>query len=129
MTWGNAGFGGDSSAVQDQLRAVQHILADGSVVTWGIMQALAATVTQRAFAVILADGSVVTWGICSRFRPHMAHLCCNFGRCIRRDLGRSRVWRRQFGGSRSAQGCAADSGHRWRICCKLRFSQVGSVVT
>ena len=79
MTWGNAGFGGDSSAVQDQLRAVQHILADGSVVTWGIMQALAATARQRAFAAILADGSVVTWGkVCAADSGHtwihMAHL-------------------------------------------------------
>ena len=37
--------GGDSSAVQDQLRNVQQVQA-----------------TQAAFAAILADGSVVTWG-------------------------------------------------------------------
>ena len=37
--------GGDSSAVQDQLKGVQQIQA-----------------TQSAFAAILADGSVVTWG-------------------------------------------------------------------
>ena len=45
VTWGPADFGGDSSAVQDQLRGVQQIHA-----------------THRAFAAILEDGSVVTWG-------------------------------------------------------------------
>eukprot|EP00434_Breviolum_minutum_P032329 symbB.v1.2.028590.t1/scaffold3043.1/size64820/3 len=86
VTWGGAEFGGDSSAVQDQLRGVQQIqatfaafaaiLADGSVVTWGHeedggdssavqdqlrgVQQIQATFS--AFAAILADGSVVTWG-------------------------------------------------------------------
>ena len=41
-------FGGDSSAVRDQLRGVQQIQAT----------------TGYAFAAILADGSVVTWGSC-----------------------------------------------------------------
>ena len=78
--------GGDSSAVQDQLKGVQQIqatdgafaaiLEDGSVVTWGdadcggdssavqdqlkgVQQIQA---TSEAFAAILEDGSVVTWG-------------------------------------------------------------------
>ena len=86
VTWGDASFGGDSSAVRDQLRGVQQIqashyalaaiLADGSIVTWGdrcysgdstgvrdqlrgVQQIRA---TWRAFAAILEDGSVVTWG-------------------------------------------------------------------
>eukprot|EP00434_Breviolum_minutum_P023230 symbB.v1.2.020488.t1/scaffold1730.1/size104407/1 len=86
VTWGDAARGGDSSAVQDQLRGVQQIqatlrafaaiLADGSVVAWGgadcggdssavqdqlrgVQQIQA---TCLAFAAILADGSVVTWG-------------------------------------------------------------------
>ena len=42
-TWGRDG--GDSSAVQEQLKNVQQIQA-----------------SERAFAAILADGSVVTWG-------------------------------------------------------------------
>jgi len=45
ITWGDEYHGGDSSAVQDQLRGVQQIQATGG-----------------AFAAILADGSVVTWG-------------------------------------------------------------------
>eukprot|EP00434_Breviolum_minutum_P013439 symbB.v1.2.011846.t1/scaffold801.1/size161289/2 len=45
VTWGLAAFGGESSAVQDQLRGVQQIQA-----------------TYTAFAAILEDGSVVTWG-------------------------------------------------------------------
>ena len=45
MTWGNPGFGGDSSEVQDQLKGVQQIQA-----------------TLGAFSAILADGLVVTWG-------------------------------------------------------------------
>ena len=50
VTWGNADFGGDSSAVRDQLRGVQQIQAAGS----------------GAFAAILEDGSVVTWGHADR---------------------------------------------------------------
>ena len=45
VTWGHAGYGGDSSAVQDQLRGVKQIQA-----------------TEDAFPAILEDGSVVTWG-------------------------------------------------------------------
>ena len=61
VTWGCGYGGGDSSAVQEQLRDVQQIqacvfafaaiLGDGSVVTWG-----------HADCCRLADGSVVTWG-------------------------------------------------------------------
>ena len=86
---GDADYGGDSSAVRDQLKGVQHIratpngtfaaiLADGSVVTWrkgkgcggdssavrdqlkGVQHVQATP--NGAFAAILADGSVVTWG-------------------------------------------------------------------
>ena len=87
VTWGDEFFGGDSSAVRDQLKGVQQIhasqrafaaiLEDGHVVTWGhpryggnsfskvrdqlkgVQQIQA---THDAFAAILADGSVVTWG-------------------------------------------------------------------
>jgi hypothetical protein len=45
VTWGDRNSGGDSSAVQDQLRNVKQVQA-----------------ADRAFAAILADGSVVTWG-------------------------------------------------------------------
>ena len=45
VTWGSAKCGGDSSAVQDQLKNVQQVQA-----------------SKQAFAAILADGSVVTWG-------------------------------------------------------------------
>ena len=45
MTWGDASSGGDSSAVQDQLKRVMQIQA-----------------THRAFAAITKDGSVITWG-------------------------------------------------------------------
>ena len=75
VTWGDGDHGGDSSAIRDQLRGVQHIQA-----------------TDCAFAAILADGSVVTWGD--------------------GDHGGG-----QFGSSRSAQGCAADSSHICCICC------------
>jgi hypothetical protein len=86
VTWGRPDRGGDSSAVQDQLRNVQQvqatcgafaaILADGSVVTWGsplcggdssavqdhLRNVQQVQATFVAFAAILADGSVVTWG-------------------------------------------------------------------
>ena len=45
MTWGNALYGGESSAVQDQLKGVLQIHA-----------------THGAFAAILEDGSLFTWG-------------------------------------------------------------------
>ena len=87
VTWGSADIGGDSSAVQDQLRNVQQvqgaalafaaILADGSVVTWGrpdcggdssavqdqLRNVQQVQGTTLAFAAILADGSVVTWAV------------------------------------------------------------------
>ena len=86
MTWGNPDNGGDSSAVQDQLKNVLQIqandhafaaiLADGSVVTWGhrcyggdssVVRDQLKNVQQikascGAFAAVLAQGSVVSWG-------------------------------------------------------------------
>ena len=87
VTWGDADHGGDSSALQDQLKGVLQIqaaeqafaaiLEDGSVVTWGHADSCGDSsavqgqlrgvqqiqVTDEAFAAILADGSVVTWGV------------------------------------------------------------------
>ena len=89
-TWGEAGRGGDSTAVKDQLKNVRQIqasvsafaaiLGDGSVVTWGdaerggdssAVQDQLKNVQQIqasfcAFAAILVDGSVVTWGVADR---------------------------------------------------------------
>ena len=86
VTWGDLDYGGDSTAVQDELRNVQQIqasdhafaaiLADGSVVTWGdpdrggdstavqdeLRNVQQIQASHRAFAAVLADGSVVTWG-------------------------------------------------------------------
>ena len=86
VTWGDADDGGDSSAVQAQLKDVQQIkatmnafaaiLGDGSVVTWGsassggdssavqdqLKDVQQIQGTNNAFAAILGDGSVVTWG-------------------------------------------------------------------
>ena len=45
VAWGDERLGGDSRAVQDQLKDVRQIQASGA-----------------AFAAILSDGSVVTWG-------------------------------------------------------------------
>ena len=46
ISWGDPSCGGDSLAVQDQLRNVLHIQAT----------------SDGAFAAIKEDGSVVTWG-------------------------------------------------------------------
>ena len=86
VTWGSAGKGGNSSAVQDQLknvtqiqasrRAFAAILGDNSVVTWGdagyggdssavqnqLRNVQQIRASDSAFAAILGDGSVVTWG-------------------------------------------------------------------
>ena len=45
VTWGYENWGGDSSAVRDQLKGVQQIQA-----------------AREAFAAILEDRSVITWG-------------------------------------------------------------------
>ena len=87
MTWGKADYGGESSAVQHQLKQVQQIqatdfafaaiLEDGSVVTWGnadlggdssavqhqLKQVQGIQACCFAFAAILEDGSVVTWAM------------------------------------------------------------------
>ena len=86
VTWGTADHGGDSSAVQEQIKDVQQIQAtmfafaaildDGSVVSWGdarfggdssaiqddLKTVLQIQATNTAFAAILGDGSVITWG-------------------------------------------------------------------
>lgn len=88
VTWGVADAGGDSSAVQEQLRQVQRIQAtrfggsyaairaDGTVVTWGnrasggdssgvqaqLYEVEHIQATESAFAAIRKDGCVVTWG-------------------------------------------------------------------
>jgi hypothetical protein len=91
VTWGNPIFGGDSRAVDRQLRsgvtqiystgyAFAALKSDGSVVTWGsasggdssqVASQLLSGVTkifstselyQGAFAALKSDGSVVTWG-------------------------------------------------------------------
>ena len=90
VTWGDPGAGGDSSAVQNQLkdvlqihssgRAFAAILGDGSVVTWGhaefgfdnsavqdhLRNVRQIQASQGAFAAILHDGSVVTWGLAEK---------------------------------------------------------------
>ena len=86
VAWGPADWGGDSSAVREQLADVRHVYstrgafaavkADGSVVTWGpafsggdstaVREQLADVrhvySTEAAFAAVNADGSVVVWG-------------------------------------------------------------------
>ena len=48
VTWGHGNYGGDSGAVQDQRKGVQHIQA-----------------SMQASAAILTDGLVVTWAASS----------------------------------------------------------------
>ena len=88
VTWGNEGWGGDSSDVSAQLSGgVQSVLGnrfafaamkvDGSVVTWGkarwggdsssvatqLSGGVKSLVGNRfAFAAVAVDGSVITWG-------------------------------------------------------------------
>ncbi|OLQ04101.1 putative E3 ubiquitin-protein ligase HERC1 [Symbiodinium microadriaticum] len=90
VTWGDPFFGGDSSAVQDQLMTVRQIqassgafaaiLGDGSVLTWGrrrcggdssavqdqLKNVQQIQASSGAFAATLGDGSVVTWGDAER---------------------------------------------------------------
>ena len=88
ITWGDSGFGGDSSEAEDELScgvvkifstesAFAALKSDGSVVTWGnanaggnsasVSNKLVGGVkdivsTQKAFAAIKKDGSLVVWG-------------------------------------------------------------------
>ena len=90
VTWGDPDDGGDSSAVQDQLKSVRQVQA-----------------TYAAFAAILEDGSVVTWGHpgcgggdssavqdqledCAAGSSHRHCICCHLGRWLCCHLGRSR---------------------------------------
>ncbi|CAE7264695.1 unnamed protein product [Symbiodinium sp. KB8] len=58
VTWGSRKCGGDSSAVKEELRNVQHIIGTRCAYEdYGDDWA-----NDGAFAAILADGSVVTWG-------------------------------------------------------------------
>ena len=52
---------------------------------------------------------------CAEDTGHMACICCDSGRWIRRHLGFCTLWRWQFGSS--AQECAPDSGNRTCIGC------------
>ena len=87
VTWGDAYSGGDSSAVQDQLRGVKRIQASCG-----------------AFAAILEDGSVVTWGdaryggdssgvrdllkgVQQMQASRSGAFCCDSGKWISRYLG------------------------------------------
>ena len=89
VTWGNAGYGGNSTSVASRLSsgvtavysngwAFAALKADGSVVTWGgawaggdstaVTSSISSNVTavysnHNAFAALKANGSVVTWGV------------------------------------------------------------------
>ena len=120
-------FGGDSSAVRDQLKGVQQIQATTEGLCcdsgrWirrylGWCTTMAETVRQFE----------ISSGVCSRFRPQVRGLCCDSGRCIRRYLGWCTLWRWQFGSSRSAQGCAANSSHKYAAFAAIL--EDGSVLT
>ena len=116
VTWGDKGRGGDSSKVHDQLQGLQQVQA-----------------TSSAFAAILADGSVVTWGNADaggdssevqeqlKGVQHVQEfnvlcICCCSGRWMCGDLGRSRCWRWQLWGPRSAQRCPAGPSNNAGIC-------------
>ena len=105
VTWGRAASGGDSSAVQDQLKGVhadsshrKGLCCDSG--RWilslpGVMQLVAVIVFQFE----------ISWRVCSIFRPQTLCLCCDSGRWICGYLGSWRLWRWQFGSSRSAELC------------------------
>ena len=76
MTWECHDSGGDSNAIQEQLRNVQAIQA-----------------TESAFAAILGNGSVVTWGDdaaggdSSAVEEELRNVQAIHPRCLRRDPG------------------------------------------
>ena len=86
VTWGDVGFGGDTSGMEDELcnvqqvqssrRAFAAVRSDGSVVTWGdsdnggdslavqdqLQNVQFVSATEHAFAAVKSDGTVVSWG-------------------------------------------------------------------
>ena len=60
VTWGSRRCGGDSSAVKEELRHVQHII--GTRCAYVGCRGDGTISNDGAFAAILGDGSVVTWG-------------------------------------------------------------------
>ena len=117
VTWGDPGFGGDSSLVQEQLRNVQHIQA-----------------TDYAFAAILESGAVVTWGtamlggdsslVQEQLRnlrnihaADMAFAAILESGSVISDLGSCRTRRKQQPGARSAEERAARPSNRRCFCC------------
>ena len=133
-----------TSAVRDQLKGVLQIQATGrafaaipdvagsidrldlQLATQGpiggpddqlLMQHLASIAAKALPVALCSDillGASVVWPVrlCK-----LCPLCCNTGRWIRCDLGECKLWRGQFGSSRSAEGCGADSSHKYGLCC------------
>eukprot|EP00439_Symbiodinium_sp_Y106_P071817 s671_g13.t1 len=86
FTWGLSMYGGDSSAVKDQLWHVKHVCVgdgasaavreDGTVITWGddseggdsskvshdLHEIREVKASHSAFAALRSDGEVITWG-------------------------------------------------------------------
>ena len=120
VAWGDPNYGGDSSAVQDQLKNVQQIQATGG----------------GAFAAILEDGSVVAWGHkayggdsscssrsaqeCATNPGHRRGICCHLSRWIR---GYLQVTGHTGGDSSAVQDQLKNvqqiPGYRLGICCHL----------
>jgi hypothetical protein len=127
VTWGDASYGGDSSAVATQLDgtidvtqvfstewAFAALRADGSVVTWGMLRVAATAapwpkldgtidVTQvfstlTAFAALRADGSVVTWGM-----PAMAATAAPWRRKLDGTIDVTQVFSTALGLCRAAR--------------------------
>ena len=106
VTWGAPEYGGDGFAVEGQLRSVRQIQATGV-----------------AFAAILEDGSVVTWGkpkfggdssaVQDRLK-RVQQIQASRG-AFAAILGLARLWWWQLCSPRSAEECAADSGHTWSL--------------
>ncbi|OLP96705.1 hypothetical protein AK812_SmicGene20996 [Symbiodinium microadriaticum] len=142
-TFGDDYHGGDSSAVQEQLRDVQQIQAsecafaairsDGSVVSWGpadyggessavqeqLRDVQQIQASSRAFAAIRSDGTVVTWGkatLSSAVRDQL------------RDVQQIQASRRAFAAIRSdgsvvTWGPAGDGGDSSAVQEQLRDAQ------
>ena len=131
VTWGDEYAGGDSSAVRDQLRGVQQIQATGQV-SAEILEDGSAESPGAAFAAILEDGSVVTWGdrgygsdtsaVRDQLKDVLKIQATSSAFVAILADGSVVTWGDEYSGGdssavRSAQGCAADSGHRACIRC------------
>ena len=93
VTWGDPGYGGDSSEVQDQLKGVQQIQATGRRICCDPGGWVGCDLGRFQVMAVTALKSKINSRVSSRFKQLTGRICCDPGGWVGCDLGRSRLWR------------------------------------